>query len=95
MELTHRKISSYKDLIVWQKSIELVTEMYAATSTFPRGDVFGLTAQLRSLSVQQYCRRPGTGNKGRIHSILVPCARLLVRTGNTAADRREAGISFA
>ncbi len=51
MELTHGKISSYKDLIVWQKSVELVTEIYAATSKFPRDEVFGLTSQLRRCAV--------------------------------------------
>jgi four helix bundle protein len=51
MELTHGKISSYKDLIVWQKSVELVTEIYAATSKFPRDEVFSLTSQLRRCAV--------------------------------------------
>src|SRR5271165_2194850 len=47
MELKNRKISSYRDLVVWQKAVELVTEVYSATSQFPREEVFGLTAQLR------------------------------------------------
>ncbi len=51
MELKNRKISSYRDLIVWQKSVDLVTDIYAATSTFPRHEVFGLTSQLRRSAV--------------------------------------------
>ena len=45
------KVSSYKDIVVWQKSVELVTEIYAATAKFPREEVFGLTSQLRRCAV--------------------------------------------
>jgi len=40
------KISSYKDLIVWKKSIELVTEIYAVSKQFPIEEKFGLVNQL-------------------------------------------------
>jgi len=51
MENAVEKISSYNDLIVWQKSVSLVTEIYKATSTFPREETFGLTSQLRKSAV--------------------------------------------
>ena len=51
MESTRRTISSYRDLIVWQKSVDLVAEVYNATSEFPREEVFGLTSQLRRCAV--------------------------------------------
>ncbi|HEY4961647.1 MAG TPA: four helix bundle protein [Terriglobales bacterium] len=51
MELKNRKISSYRELVVWQKAVELVTEVYTATSQFPREEVFGLTSQLRRCAV--------------------------------------------
>jgi len=51
MEAPRRKISSYKELIVWQKAVDLVTEIYTATSKFPREEVFGLTSQLRRCAV--------------------------------------------
>ena len=38
---------SYKDLIVWQKSIELVTEVYKLTAKFPRHEVYGLASQIQ------------------------------------------------
>ncbi|MFZ4764443.1 MAG: four helix bundle protein [Roseimicrobium sp.] len=41
------KIESYRDLIVWQKSMSLVREVYAATHNFPKEEQFGLTNQLR------------------------------------------------
>ena len=42
---------SYRDLIVWQKSMQLVTAIYQATEEFPKGEQFGLTAQVRRAAV--------------------------------------------
>ena len=41
------KVNSYKDLIVWQKAIQLVEEVYLASRKFPKEETFGLTSQLR------------------------------------------------
>jgi four helix bundle protein len=45
------KINSYKELIVWQKSMNLVKLVYAATSSFPREEQYGLANQLRRAAV--------------------------------------------
>jgi len=42
---------SYRDLIAWQKAIELVTETYCARQSFPDSERFGLTSQLRRAAV--------------------------------------------
>lgn len=42
---------SYKDLIVWQKSVSMVREVYRATKAFPREETFGLTGQLRRSAI--------------------------------------------
>jgi four helix bundle protein len=44
-------VTSYKELEVWQKSIDLTTEIYEATKSFPSEEKFGLTAQIRRCSV--------------------------------------------
>ena len=44
-------VQSYKDLIVWQKSIVLVTNVYRCTKAFPKDELYGLTAQLRRAAV--------------------------------------------
>jgi four helix bundle protein len=44
-------VRSFKELIVWQRSIELTLEIYRLTKTFPREEVFGLTSQLRRAAV--------------------------------------------
>lgn len=37
----------YKDLIAWQRAMDLVEEVYAVTKDFPREELYGLTSQLR------------------------------------------------
>ena len=44
-------MKTYKDLIVWQKSMELVKEVYLITSSFPKEEIFGLTSQMRRCAV--------------------------------------------
>ena len=41
------KINSYKDLLVWQKGMELVKLVYLVTQFFPKEEKFGLTSQIR------------------------------------------------
>jgi four helix bundle protein len=42
---------SYRDLIAWQKAMDLVTAMYRVTATFPKEELYGLTSQLRRAAV--------------------------------------------
>src|SRR3974390_2610222 len=51
MQNANERICSYTDLVVWQKAVELVTEIYKATSNFPREELFGLTSQIRRSAV--------------------------------------------
>jgi four helix bundle protein len=44
-------MQGHRDLKVWQKSMELVTEIYGATGMFPKHEMFGLTQQLRRAAV--------------------------------------------
>ena len=41
----------YRDLIVWQKAMELVEEIYRVTASWPREETFGLTNQVRRAAV--------------------------------------------
>ena len=45
------QIKSYRDLIVWQKSIELVTAAYELTELFPKSEIYGLTTQMRRAAI--------------------------------------------
>ena len=40
-------IRSHRDLIVWQKAMDLVVNVYRATDCFPKAEVYGLTSQIR------------------------------------------------
>ncbi len=42
---------SFKDLVVWQRAIQLTLAVYKLTSSFPADERFGLTNQLRRASV--------------------------------------------
>ena len=44
-------VASYRDLIAWQKSITLVTDVYGLTRCFPREEIYGLTSQIRRAAV--------------------------------------------
>jgi len=44
-------MKTYKELIVWQKSYELIILIYKTSEKFPREEIFGLTSQLRRAGV--------------------------------------------
>ena len=46
MSITH-----YKDLIVWQKAIDLVDEIYKITNQFPKHEVYSLASQMQRSAV--------------------------------------------
>jgi len=41
----------YKDLVAWQKAMDLVVDVYAATASFPSREKFSLTDQIRRAAV--------------------------------------------
>lgn len=45
------KISSYKELIVWQKSMDLVEEIYKITKELPKAETYGLVSQMQRAAV--------------------------------------------
>jgi four helix bundle protein len=44
-------IEPYRDLHVWQRSVQVTLSVYALTSSFPKEELFGLTNQLRRAAV--------------------------------------------
>ena len=44
-------VKSYRDLIVWKKSVELVQDVYLLTAGFSSNERFGLTSQMRRSAV--------------------------------------------
>jgi four helix bundle protein len=44
-------VQSFRELVVWQRAIELAVAAYKLSAAFPREEAYGLTAQIRRASV--------------------------------------------
>jgi four helix bundle protein len=44
-------VQSYRDLVVWKKSMAFVLDVYRCTQAFPKIETYGLTSQLRRAAV--------------------------------------------
>jgi len=42
---------SHRNLIVWQKAMQMVTDIYRVSRSFPRAEIYGLSAQVRAAAV--------------------------------------------
>ncbi|HLM00482.1 MAG TPA: four helix bundle protein, partial [Pyrinomonadaceae bacterium] len=43
-------IKSHRDLIAWQKAMDLTVKIYQVTKSFPKEEIYGLTFQTRRAS---------------------------------------------
>ena len=61
------KVCSYKELIVWQKSVDLALEVYCLLKKFPKEEMYSITSQIKRCSIsvasniaegwaRQYCK---------------------------------------
>lgn len=46
-----KPIRSHRDLIVWQRAVDLVVAVYGASTNFPKEEAYGLTGQMRRAAV--------------------------------------------
>lgn len=44
-------IKSYKDLLIWQKGIDIVTDLYQLVENFPKEELYALSSQLKRAAV--------------------------------------------
>ncbi len=44
-------MSTFRNLVIWQKRMSLTTKIYNSTRNFPKEEIFGLTSQLRRATV--------------------------------------------
>src|SRR5687768_3204816 len=47
----NKPLRSYRDLVAWQKGMELVEGIYAATRYWPKEELYGLTSQIRRAAI--------------------------------------------
>ena len=56
-------MSNFRNLLIWQKAMNLVTNTYSSTIQFPKEEIFGLTSQIRRCiisvpsNIAEGCRR--------------------------------------
>lgn len=56
---------SFEDLIVWQRAHQFVLNLYKATKSFPKNELFGLTAQMRRAAISSRKHRGRIQETGR------------------------------
>ena len=44
-------MKTFRDLLIWQKAMTLVTNCYSISTGFPKVEQFGLTSQIRSCCI--------------------------------------------
>jgi len=98
-------IQSFRDLTVWQKSMDLAVVMYRSTEGFPRSETFGLISQMRRASVsipsniaegkaiggQRYRRhlKFAIGSNAELQTQIELATRLKMLTDDHASDLME------
>lgn len=64
---------SYRDLLVWQRAIQLSVSLYKLTSKFPQAELYGLSSQLRRAGISvasNIAEGYGRGSKGEYRNFL-------------------------
>ncbi len=73
--MTRPPARTFQDLIVWQKAHQFVLAVYRYTTTFPRSETYGLTAQLRraaisiAANIAEGFKKKGKADKARFMNI--------------------------
>ena len=99
---TMTSLSSYRELIVWQKSMDLTVRIYALTRCFPAAERYGITSQMRRSAssipaniAEGQARRStaniAEGQARRECSVAWCCAGLSSGTGNLPDIVNKAG----
>lgn len=42
---------TYRDLIVWQKAVDLAVDIYTLTELFPKSELYGFVSQMRRTAI--------------------------------------------
>ena len=45
------EIKSYKDLLIWQKGIDIIIKLYQLVEGFPKEEIYALTSQLKRAAI--------------------------------------------
>jgi len=73
-------VKGFRDLKVWEKAHHLTLQVYKATASFPKEEMFGLTSQIRRAAasipanIAEGCGRSGDAELGRFLQIAMGSA---------------------
>ena len=82
------KIISYRDLVAWQKAMDLAVLVYRITDGFPAREQFGLTFQMRKAAVSV----PSNIAEGTRHRTPGYISRVIIALGEHAELETQATI---
>jgi len=83
-------IKSYKDLLVWKRSVDLATKIYSITEEFPKAEIYGIISQMRRSAVSI----PSNIAEGRNRGTRKDFAQFLrIALGSTAELETQTEIS--
>jgi len=99
------KIKSFKDLKIWERSVELVKAIYDLTKTFPKEELYGLASQIRRAAVsvpsniaEGFARYHNKEYKQFLYTSLGSCAelstQLIIAERLNYLDNEKADILF-
>ena len=83
------KIQSFRDLLAWQKAMDLVEFVYRMTADFPSSEQFGLTAQMRKAVVSI----PSNIAEGSRHRLPGYLSRVIIALGEHAEVETQALVA--
>jgi len=68
-------IQSFRDLLAWQRAFDLAASVYAATKSWPRDEIYGLTSQTRRAAVSVMANiaegKGRTGSREFLHHLSI------------------------
>ncbi|MDA8611399.1 four helix bundle protein [Candidatus Pacebacteria bacterium] len=80
--MKYQKQRVFKNLIVWQKSMKLVTNIYRLTEKFPQKETYGLTSQIRRCAISI----PSNISEGSMRSSKKDFVRFLYMSYGSGAE---------
>ena len=86
---------SCRELIVWQKAMDLVVNIYRITRAFPKSEIYGLAGQMQrsSVSVLEHRRGSSSQTDSGVPEASRDRERFTGRAGNSTRDRETSWIS--
>jgi four helix bundle protein len=101
-------IFTYRDLEAWKRGMDLVEQCYKLTASFPKGEQFALTSQIRRAAVsvpsnlaEGHCRRTTKAYANHVsialgsHAELETCIELASRLGFIRPTDKEQTIAVS